>query len=118
VLRAPWVDEAKRRAAALFLTYLEDPQRQERFRAEGFRDHEGRAVAPIWCSDGACCRRDPAPCCRRRPRTPSAAVEGSWKEVRKRARVLMVLDVSGSMAGQKLDLMKRRCRGQPRSLPR
>src|SRR6266850_985091 len=42
VLRAPWVDEAKRRAAALFLTYLEDPQRQERFRAEGFRDHEGR----------------------------------------------------------------------------
>ena len=36
-----------------------------------------------------------------------SAVEGSWKDVRKRARVLMVLDTSGSMSGSKIDLMRR-----------
>jgi len=106
VLRAPWVDENKRRAAALFLTYLQAPERQQRFRAEGYRDHEGRGgddlvqrwgVLPAGPSTVL-----PAPSAE-----ALAEVEASWKDVRKRARVLMVLDVSGSMSGQKLDLMKR-----------
>jgi len=106
VLRAPWVDEAKRRAAALFLTYLEDPQRQERFRAEGFRDHEGRG-GPDLVQRWGVLPAGPGTVLPAPSADTLAAVEGSWKEVRKRARVLMVLDVSGSMAGQKLDLMKR-----------
>src|SRR5213076_3387608 len=44
-------------------------------------------------------------------RPPSPAVleliQRSWNDVRKRARVLLVLDTSGSMSGTKLDLMKR-----------
>jgi len=106
VLRAPWVDEAKRRAAALFLTYLEDSQRQERFRAEGFRDHEGRG-GPDLVQRWGVLPAGPGTVLPAPSADTLAAVEGSWKEVRKRARVLMVLDVSGSMAGQKLDLMKR-----------
>jgi Ca-activated chloride channel family protein len=106
VLRGPWVDETKRRAAALFLAYLQAPERQQRFRADGYRDHEGRGGPEISQQWGLL----PAGPGRILP-APSAhalaAVEASWKEVRKLARVLMVLDVSGSMSGEKLDLMKR-----------
>jgi Ca-activated chloride channel family protein len=106
VLRAPWVDETKRRAAALFLAYLEAPERQERFRAEGYRDHEGRG-GPDLTQQWGLLPAGPATVLPAPSADALAAVEGSWKEVRKRARVLMVLDVSGSMSGQKLDLMKR-----------
>jgi Ca-activated chloride channel homolog len=106
VLRAPWVDENKRRAAALFLEYLESPQRQERFRAEGFRDHEGRGGTDLTQNWGVL-PAGPATVLPAPSADALAAVEASWKEVRKRARVLMVLDVSGSMSGQKIDLMRR-----------
>ncbi|MEO8631858.1 MAG: substrate-binding and VWA domain-containing protein [Chloroflexota bacterium] len=110
VLRGAWVDEAKRRAAALFLAYLQAPERQQRFRAEGYRDHEGRGgpdLAPQWGVLPA----GPATVLPAPSADALAAVEGSWKEVRKRARVLMVLDVSGSMSGQKLENMKRGAAG-------
>jgi len=106
VLRAPWVDDAKRRAAAAFLAYLQAPERQERFRAEGYRDDEGRGGPELTTAWGTLPAGPsiilPAP-------SPEALaeVEGSWKDVRKRARVLMVLDVSGSMSGTKIDLMRR-----------
>jgi Ca-activated chloride channel homolog len=107
VLRAPWVDETKRRAAALFLAYLEAPDRQARLQELGFRDHEGRAGAKL-ASDPSFLAQGPAGNVIRAPSSEAlAAVQASWKDVRKRARVLMVLDVSGSMSGAKLDLMKR-----------
>src|SRR5204863_331287 len=107
VLRAPWVDDTKRRAAALFLAYLEHPDRQARLQELGFRDHEGRAGAML-ASDPSFRAEGPAGNVIRPPSSEAlAAVQASWKDVRKRARVLMVLDVSGSMIGAKLDLMKR-----------
>ena len=107
VLRAPWVDDAKRRAAALFLGYLEHPDRQARLQELGFRDHEGRAGARL-ASDPSFRPQGPAGNLIAPPSSEAlAAVQASWKDVRKRARVLMVLDVSGSMNGAKLELMKR-----------
>lgn len=105
-LRASWVDDRKRKAAALFLAYLESPELQQRFRAEGYRDHEGRSGSELTANWGTLPAGPttilPAPS----PET-LAAVEASWKDVRKRAHVLMVLDVSGSMEGTKMDLMRR-----------
>jgi Ca-activated chloride channel family protein len=105
VLNAPWVDDAKRAAAASFLKYLESAGPQERFRATGFRDNEGRGGPQLSLANGllpagATVMIDPpAP-------AVLARIQGQWDDVRKRARILMVLDVSGSMAGTKLDLMK------------
>src|SRR5512132_3992424 len=42
VLRAPWVDDTKRKAAAGFLDYLRSEPVQARFQAAGFRTSEGR----------------------------------------------------------------------------
>ena len=105
VLNTPWVDGPKRAAAAAFLRYLEGTGPQERFRAAGFRDHEGRGGPQIsemngLLPAGAAVTIDPP--------APSvlARIQARWDDVRKRARVLMVLDVSGSMQGTKLDLMK------------
>jgi Ca-activated chloride channel family protein len=107
VLRAPWVDDAKRRAAALFLGYLQHPDRQARFQELGFRDHEGRAGAVLGSDPGFLPQGAAGNVIRPPSSEALAAVQASWKDVRKRARVLMVLDVSGSMNGAKLDLMKR-----------
>jgi Ca-activated chloride channel homolog len=106
VLRGPWVDDAKRRAAATFLTYLEAPDRQARFRAEGYRDHEGRG-GPDLSQDKGTLPAGPKTVLPAPSSDALAAVEDSWSDVRKRARVLMLLDTSGSMGGEKIDLMRR-----------
>lgn len=106
VLNAPWVDEAKRTAAAQFLAYIERGEIQQRFRAAGFRDHDGKAGLEITQASGLL----PAgPAIVIAPPAPAvlAHIQQSWTDVRKRARVLMVLDVSGSMSGDKIDLMRR-----------
>lgn len=105
LLNAPWIDDMKRAAAAAFLRYLESAGPQERFRAAGFRDHEGRGGPQLALANGlipagaTIVIEPPSP-------NVLARIQERWDEVRKRARILMVLDVSGSMAGSKLDLMK------------
>ena len=105
VLNAPWVDEPKRAAAEGFLRFLEGDGPQERFRAAGFRDHEGRGGPQVSEMNGllpagaAVVIEPPQPGVLER-------IQARWSDVRKRARVLMVLDVSGSMQGTKLELMK------------
>jgi Ca-activated chloride channel family protein len=105
VLRAPWVDDLKRRAAAAFLAYLQSSAQQERFRAQGYRDHDGRGGPDLTPQNGTLAagpsRILPAPSA-----DALAAIEDSWTEVRKRARVLLLLDTSGSMAGEKIELMR------------
>jgi Ca-activated chloride channel family protein len=106
VLNAPWVDEAKRAAAAAFLDYLRSPDAQRAFYAAGFRDAQGRPGPDLGLTLGAL---PDGPQHVIRPPSPAVLelIQRSWNDVRKRARVLMVLDVSGSMNGTKLDLMKR-----------
>lgn len=112
VLTAPWVDDAKKAVAADALAWIREPAQQEKFQAAGFRTFEGKPGSVLDPSNGALAQgatviiAPPAPAVLER-------VQSSWDELRKRARVLLVLDVSGSMGepvpdagASKLDLAK------------
>lgn len=113
VLKAAWVDDAKRQAAEDFLKFLQRDDQQERFKKAAFRDYKGRAGSEITEANGL------LPTMPRSVLSPPAPpvldlIQRSWAENRKRARVLLVIDVSGSMGedvpragATKLELAKR-----------
>ncbi|MFE1291448.1 substrate-binding domain-containing protein [Streptomyces sp. NPDC058751] len=94
----PSASAQQRAAAADFRAFLLEDARQKRFQQTGFRDHEGNADSALARSvslSGQSKRNlslidSPAP-------EVLAAVLDSWDELRKKARVLLVMDVSGSM---------------------
>lgn len=112
VLRAPWVDDAKRAAAADFLAYVRTPEQQERFAQAAFRSFEGKPGKLITPENGM------LPDVKLAVLDPPGPlvldqVAKSWTELRKRANLVFVIDVSGSMgepvpsAGRsRLDLAK------------
>ena len=96
VLDAPWVSDDAKVGAADFAEFLRSDASQKVFTDAGFRtfDHEAGARIksdPNVDADGAGVVLNP----------PSPAVldkvRATWADVRKRARVLLLLDVSGSM---------------------
>ena len=104
VLDAPWVSRSKHDAGVSFLAYLRSPFAQAQIRARGFRDHDG-VPGPVINRANLL---NPA-----RPSliaTPTPAVleliQASWQQVRKKARVLLLIDVSSSMRTPNLDLVK------------
>jgi Ca-activated chloride channel family protein len=110
VLDAPWVTEEKKAGAADFLGYLKEPDSQQWFTEAGFRTFDHEAGAPIQESaellaDGVTIELSaPGP-------EVLDAVRSTWAELRKEARVLVLLDVSGSMGepaggSNKLELAK------------
>ena len=112
-LNAPWSTKDKQAGAADFLKYLRTDASQKRFTDAGFRTFEHDPGAPILESDavladGVKVTLDaPSP-------DVLAGVRATWADVRKRARVLLLLDVSGSMGAQvgsagatKLELAKK-----------
>jgi Ca-activated chloride channel family protein len=112
-LKAPWVDDAKRAVAADFLAYVQAPKSQKRFTDAAFRDYQGKAGSRINEGEGMLPSEPKAVI---GPPSPAvlAGVKDSWERNRKRAKVLLVLDVSGSMGEQvgsqgatKLDLAKK-----------
>jgi Ca-activated chloride channel family protein len=117
VLAAEWVDGRKKAAAADFLAYVKEPGQQKRFTDAAFRSADGKPGAPISRDNGL------LPDARISVIDPPAPavldqVSKSWTALRKRARVLMVIDVSGSMSGAvpggggtKLDLAKKAALG-------
>ncbi|HWB71813.1 MAG TPA: extracellular solute-binding protein [Egibacteraceae bacterium] len=116
VLDAPWVDDRQREGARLFEQFVQRPENQQRVLEFGFRpgNTEVALAEPISAANGV----DPA-----QPQTTleipeppvMVAILDRWAEQRKSARVLMVIDVSGSMGDAagggtrdtKLDLAKR-----------
>jgi Ca-activated chloride channel family protein len=117
VLDAPWVTQQQKDAAKVFEDFVKAPDNQKQVLSYGFRPgNPAVAIAdPIVAANGV----DP-----NQPQTllevPQPAVLtkllGVWSAQRKKARVALVLDVSGSMgdpadpktpgAGTKLDLAK------------
>jgi Ca-activated chloride channel family protein len=98
VLDAEWVSEEQRTAARLFEQFVQRPENQRRVLEFGFRPGNPQVEIsdPISAANGV----DP-----RQPQTtlevpaPPVMVEllERWDEQRKTARVMIVLDVSGSM---------------------
>lgn len=110
VLEAPWSNEVKKAGAADFLTYLQGAEQQRLFTDAGFRTFDHQPGKPIlngdeYIPDGVKIELSPpAP-------DVLAAVRDTWTDLRKEARVLILLDVSGSMGEDaqgetKLDLAK------------
>jgi len=96
VLQAPWSDVGKQAGAKDFLAYLREPAHQEVFADAGFRTYDGQPGKAV--SDSEYLREDiGVPTLS--PPSPQvlAAVRATWGELRKKAHVLLVLDVSGSM---------------------
>ncbi|MEY2397601.1 MAG: Ca-activated chloride channel [Actinomycetota bacterium] len=114
VMDAPWVTPAEKKAARQFESFVQRPANQRRVLQYGFRPgNPGVAVGdPISSRYGV----DPT-----EPKTalgvpdPAVLVRliDRWGEQRKAARVMLVIDVSGSMGDEvstgetKLDLAKR-----------
>ena len=82
--------------AADFLAYLRSDAAQKRFTDAGFRTYQHRAGAPIENSSAVLANGVKVTLSAPSPDV-LAGVRTTWGEVRKRARVLVVLDVSGSM---------------------
>ncbi len=113
VLDTEWVDADEKAAAALFEDYVQQPENQAKVLEFGFRPNNP-AVAlaePIVAANGV----DPAqPTTELEVPAPEVLIGilDSWAELRKDARVLLVLDISGSMGDlggdgrTKLDLAK------------
>ncbi len=114
VLNAPWVNQQQKDAAHKFETYVQQPANQKRVLEFGFRPGNPNVAVgePISSRYGV----DPS-----QPKTalgvpePQVLVKliDKWGEQRKSARVMLVIDVSGSMGDAvsddetKLDLAKR-----------
>jgi Ca-activated chloride channel family protein len=113
----PWAvlsgaNEDKRAAAADFLKYLHEDDRQKEFTENAFRSYDGKAGDLITQANGL------------NPKEPATTLSvpvpnvldkilTSWADLRKPANVLMVIDTSGSMSADapgtgksKLDLAK------------
>lgn len=111
VLNASWVSAEQKAAAADVLAYLQAPAQQAKLQQAGYRDANGHVGAIT-----------PAGTLANQPKTiikpPSGDVltklQASWWTLRKPARVLIIVDVSGSMdalvpgtgGATKLDLVK------------
>jgi Ca-activated chloride channel family protein len=96
VMKAPWVDDAKREAASDFLLYLKSPAIQGRFQAAGFRSARGQPGAEISPDLGLIPDQPkrvlPAP-----PSLLLGATLKGWDQTKRIANLLAVYDVSGSM---------------------
>jgi Ca-activated chloride channel family protein len=111
VLEAPWVDDDTRRAAASFLDFLRADVQQDTFRSFAFRGFDG-APGPLTTQANGLLPDQPAKVLN--PPAPEVldAAQRSWTDLRKRARVILLIDTSGSMnetaaqGDSKIDLVR------------
>ncbi len=99
VIDAPWVSGAERRGAELFRRFLADEVTPSLAAQSGFRpaDPGQRPVAPIVAANGVDPRQPTRVLDLPEPRVLDR-IRTTWRQDRKPANVMLVLDVSGSMA--------------------
>lgn len=111
-LAASWVDDTTREAADEFLRFLQADEQQDRFNEFAFRRYDATPGPSITQANGLLPQQ---PKLTLDPPAPEVLdrIQRSWEELRKRARVLLLIDVSGSMGdpveeagASKLDLAK------------
>ena len=116
-LNADWVTPQQKAGAQDFLNWVREPDQQRRFTDAGFRTFEGTPGEVIKEADGMLPAGATVVLA---PPSPAvlAQVQRSWDKLRKRAHVLLVMDVSGSMGepvptagSNKLDLAKAAAQG-------
>ncbi len=116
VLDAPWVSAEQKAAAARFEEFVQRPENQRRVLAFGFRPGNPDVAIgdPINAANGVDPQQPRATLEVPEPRVLTGVLD-AWARTRKGARVLLVLDISGSMGDpavdggneSKLDLAKR-----------
>ncbi|GAA1406052.1 vWA domain-containing protein [Catellatospora coxensis] len=96
----PQADVAQRAAAADFLAFLQDDRQQRDFAAIGFRDHERAASDDLVKVVGG----NKAAGTLFEPPSPEVVqgIKAGWATLRKKANILMAVDVSGSMTSNKV----------------
>jgi len=118
VLNAPWVDAKERKAASVFQSFVQRPANQRSVLDFGFRpgNPDVAVGSPIVASNGVDAKEPQT--LYEVPKPPVLLkLLNKWQTQRKSARVLLVLDVSGSMkepavpgnpdGATKLDLAKK-----------
>ncbi|MEU8630787.1 substrate-binding and VWA domain-containing protein [Amycolatopsis sp. NPDC048633] len=107
-----WADATRKQIATDFLGYLRGPETQPKFAALGFRSFDGKPGPQVTTANGA---QPDAKISFLRPPSPTVLTKllTTWTELRKKANVLLVVDVSGSMGDEvkgtgksKIDLAK------------
>ena len=106
ILNAPWVTADQQQGAVAFRQFLLTPDTQKLFTDAGFRTSDGAPGSGL--ADSAFSQTVPVPALTPPDGQILAQVRSVWHQVRKKARVLLVMDVSGSMGaeatnGTKLD---------------
>lgn len=96
VLNTPWVDDAKRAAAAGFLQFLQSDQAQAAFQQAGFRNYKGEAGAIATPKNGLLGDQKLKPLPTPEPTVLGALVK-AYSQNRKKGNLLSLIDVSGSM---------------------
>lgn len=98
ILNAPWTTPDQQQAAVAFRDYLLTPQSQELFTSAGFRSADGTPGSAL--NDSAFAQTVPVAALTAPDGKTLTEIRSVWHQVRKKARVMLVLDVSGSMAAQ------------------
>jgi Ca-activated chloride channel family protein len=121
ILDAPWVDQKQKDAAKIFESFVAQPENQQQVLRYGFRPGITAVpvAEPITPANGVDPNQPQTLLEVPQPRVLTALLD-KWARQRKKARVTLVLDVSGSMgdsadpknpdAGTKLDLAKQAIR--------
>ena len=96
VLRGPWVNAAKQKLANDFLQWLQLPDQQRRFTDAGFRNFRAEATIPL-TKDLGIIRDIPTGQLKLPSASVVAAVQASWGDLRKPARVVLILDLTNAV---------------------